>query len=436
MGSPAVSPPIVKAKALFCPNCGGPVELRGFAHTLSVVCPQCLSVLDATTPTFAILQTFQSKERIQPKIPLGARGKLEGVAWECIGFQVRTAGAQGEAFSWEEYLLFNPYQGFRYLSEYEGHWNFIRPLTTVLEPASGITIGKVVMAGRPYRLFSRANAVTTYVVGEFPWRVEVGETVSVDDYIAPPFLLSAETTEGEVTWSRGEYWTGQQIWQAFQLKGSPPGAAGIFANQPSPVTGKVRSAWFTWLWLMVALAALAFAFLVISPSRSVFHDDYVFTPGTAGEASFVTPVFDLTGRGSNAQVRIKTDLSNNWAYFNLALINEQTGQGFDVGREVSYYGSGSDSEGSRKDSVIIPNVPAGRYYLRVEPEGDRGADPVHYSIEVRRGVPNFTFFYLAAGFLLIPPILMSMRARRFEAARWRESDFAPATYKSGSGDSD
>ena len=34
----------------------------------------------------------------------------------------------GETFEWDEYLLFNPYKGFRYLTEYDGHWNFVTPL--------------------------------------------------------------------------------------------------------------------------------------------------------------------------------------------------------------------------------------------------------------------------------------------------------------------
>ena len=34
---------------------------------------------------------------------------------------------------------------------------------------------------------------------------------------------------------------------------------------------------------------------------------------------------------------INTNLINNWAYFNLTLINETTGDAFDFGREVSYY---------------------------------------------------------------------------------------------------
>src|SRR5277367_77906 len=141
----------VQAKSLTCPNCGGPVELRGFAHTLSVVCPQCLSVLDPTTPVVAILQTFQGKERIQPKIPLGARGNLNGASYQVIGFQQRTVLADGDFFCWDEYLLFNPYQGFRYLTEYEGHWNFVRVMSAL--PVETRSAGKraVFVKGLTYR---------------------------------------------------------------------------------------------------------------------------------------------------------------------------------------------------------------------------------------------------------------------------------------------
>ena len=55
--------------------------------------------------------------------------------------------------------------------------------------------------------------------------------------------------------------------------------------------------------------------------------------------------FELTGRTSNVEISIRTDLNNNWAYFNFALINEGTGQDFDFGREVSYYRDSDGSEG-------------------------------------------------------------------------------------------
>ena len=435
MSTSTVSPLVVKAKALFCPNCGGPVELRGFAHTLTVVCPQCLSVLDATTPTFQILQTFQVKQRIEPKIPLGTRGKIGDILYEVIGFQVREIVSDDEVFTWDEYLLFNPYKGFRYLSEYNGHWNFIRVLSALPEQIRLRGRQGWRFDGRRYALFATSNAKTSYVLGEFPWRVEVGEMVRVEDYISPPYMLSAEKTDGEVAWSRGEYWTGSQVWQAFRPPGSPPSVSGVFANQPSPHV-RVRAAWRTWLWLMVGLSALFFAFIIGSARREVFQQQFTFAPGTATEPSFVTPVFELTGRTSNVALYIHTDLDNNWAYFNLALIDEQSGHAFDFGREVSYYHDSDGSEGGRNDHVLIPSVPSGRYYLRVEPEmNPKSTVPMNYEIIVRRDVPNYSFFILAALFLLIPPVAISLRARGFESTRWRESDFAPSSHSS-SGDDD
>ena len=122
---------------------------------------------------------------------------------------------------------------------------------------------------------------------------------------------------------------------------------------------------------------------------------------------------------------IHTDLDNNWAYFNFALINDQTGQTFDFAREVSYYHDSDGSEGSRSNSVIVPSVPSGQYYLRVEPEMAPGSPFVRYDLELRRNVPNYGFFGVAALLLLIPPVFTTFRRSSFEAARWRESDYAP-----------
>ena len=432
MASSIVTPPVVKPRSLSCPNCGGPVEIRGFTHTLNVVCPQCLTVLDASTPELKILQTFQARQRVQPKVPLGSRGRMGGAEYEVIGFQVR--GVQSdEYFSWDEYLLFNPYKGFRYLTEYQGHWNFVQVLSALPETSrSGLKLA-MRMEGHNFIRFDALNARTDYVLGEFPWQVRVGETARCEDYISPPLMLSSESTEGEVTWSRAEYMSGAEIWQAFRLPGSPPYAQGIFANQPSPYKGKVGSAWRLWLWLNVALLAIVLYFSVTSAGHDVFQQRYSFSPVRAADAAFVTSPFELRGRDSNVEVEIKTNLDNNWAYFSFALINEDTGQAFDFAREVSYYRDSDGNEGSPNNNVIIPAVPSGKYYLRVEPEMDRAAVPMNYQLIVRRDVANNTFFWLAGLFLLIPPIVKTVRASSFETRRWRESDFAPAVSKIGSG---
>ncbi len=441
MASPLVQPPVAKTRALVCPNCGGPVTLRGFGYALTVVCQQCFSVLDASTPELKILQQIEAKYRRTPKIPLGTRGKIGGGQWETIGFQTRTIQEDGETFSWDEYLLFNPYKGFRYLTEYDGHWNYVTPMEAM--PA------RIAIAGRPaasldgkiFKHFSGAEAATTFVLGEFPWRVKVGETVIADDFVHPPTVLSAETTQDEVTWSRGEYIAGAEVWKAFALPGSPPPAKGVYLNQPSPYGS--GGLWGSFGWMLLALMVLAIFFAAFSKNNVVFQQSYRFQTGDGREPSFVTPVFKLDGHASGLEVSVHANVINNWAYFNLALINQDTGDAFDFGREVSYY-NGSDSdgpwtEGGQDSTAYVPSVPAGRYYLRVEPEMDASSgalirasnghvtrqNRMSYEITVKHDVPNYSWFWIAALLLLIPPIFHAIRAAGFEGKRWMQSDYPP-----------
>jgi hypothetical protein len=158
--------------------------------------------------------------------------------------------------------------------------------------------------------------------------------------------------------------------------------------------------------------------------------DYRFNTNTRGEASFVTDVFALGGRTSDLELTTHADVNNNWIYINYALINQDTGQAYDFGREVSYYyGSDSDgpwSEGSHEDSVAIPSVPPGNYYLRIEPESDFGRGTISYSVSAKRDVPQMGFYGLALLALLLPAGLITWRSINFEHLRWAESDHAPA----------
>lgn len=420
---------------LHCPNCGGNIELRGFAHTKSAVCLQCCSIIDPSTPQLTILQQFDEKMRVRPVMPLGSRGKWDGTLWEIIGFQQRTIYADGLAYSWHEYLLFNPYRGFRYFTLYNGHWNDVQTVHGL--PTFTTSGGRkaVTYNGATCKHFQHAEAETTFVMGEFPWAVRVGERNTVDDYVAAPLMLSSEQSEGEINWSQGTYVDGKAIWQAFQLQGAPPQVTGVYANQPSPYAGKVRSSWNTFLVLSIAWAALLAFFVFTAGDKQVFQKSFRYAEATPGEHSFVTEPFDIPGKG-NVEVLIRTDLENNWAYFNLALLREDGAKGYDFGREVSYYSGrdsdGSWSEGGKRESVILPAVDAGRYYLRIEPDMDPQASAkaasgmtMNYQVEVRRDVPRSLLFWLVLPLLIIPPIWTSIVAAAFEGKRWAESDYAP-----------
>ncbi len=426
--APPQTPPKPQVKAVNCPKCGAAIAMRSFGKAETVVCDSCHSILDATDPNLKILQTFQAiVGENPPLIPLGQRGKLRGVDYEVIGFQRRSTLVDGVRYSWHEYVLFNPYKGFRYLTEYNGHWNDVGPCKMLPTAVPGIRPSATYL-GETYKHFQTCSAETSYVVGEFPWQVRVGEQAEVTDMICPPRVLSSEKSGDEVTWSIGEYMYGRDVWAAFQMPGSPPPAVGVFENQPAPVHESVMHIWGAFAFLSLALLVLMIAsFLFLAGDKQIFSASYVLNPGPAkGEASFVTDEFELGGRTTNVEVDTRADVNNSWIYLNYALIDQDTGQAWDFGREVSYYhGRDSDgnwSEGSTHDSVIVPSVPPGHYYLRIEPESDAVHPRIGYTVTVKRDVPVFGFFGLAFLALLIPAVALTWRRFNFERLRWAESD--------------
>jgi hypothetical protein len=439
-------------RSLTCPKCGAPLTIRAGDLTVTVVCGHCNSVLDAKDPSLKILQTFEAKKHALQRIPLGARGTWRGAVREVIGYQIRTINVEAIDYSWSEYLLFNPYEGFRYLTEYNGHWNDVILLKTLPTVYKGGGWGGdkpyADVLGERFTHFQTAKATTTYVIGEFPWQVRVGEAAEVSDYVDPPRVLSSERTKDETTWSMGEYATGDRIWQAFNLPGDPPERTGVYANQPSPYRPAVGGMWKGFAAFATALLLLAIWRLGYSPRPVVFQHDYRYVPpkvppsdSEAAAAAFVTDTFTIGGRTSDLELSVDANLRNSWIYFDFALINDSTGTAYDFGRELSfYYGSDQDgpwTEGSNHDRALIPTVPGGRYYVRVQPQGQPVGAPlrfggiehadlsaVTYTLRLRRDVPWATAYVIALLLLVVPPVFLVTRNMSFEHARWQESDYA------------
>jgi hypothetical protein len=289
--------------------------LRALGQASSVVCEGCGSILDAKDPKLQIIQTFHRIVSSDPPlIPLGTRGKIRGTDYEVIGLERRTINVDLVDYHWHEYILFNPYKGFRYLTEFQGHWNDISICKELPSMNSNFNISpEVNYLGESYRHFQTADANTDFVLGEFPWQVRLGERAIVTDYVHPPQVLSREKMAGEVTWSIGEYIPGRDLWQAFNLPGSPPPAIGVYENEPSPFSANLKAVWIGFATLAFGLLVMMIAFDIFAMNSSVFRGSYRFTSGDPrAEASFVSNTFQLDGRTSNVEVATSADLQNNW----------------------------------------------------------------------------------------------------------------------------
>lgn len=423
--SPVARSVVPRVASLSCPSCGAAIEMRAQGWAESVVCAACGAQLDAANDTLRVLQ-YGEAVRLKPRIPLGTRGVLRRVTWEVIGCQVVTITVEGTDYSWTEYVCFNPYRGFLYLSEYDGHWNVIEKLKW--RPRGGVSDGQLTLThdGRRYKHFQTALARTTAALGEFPWELRVGDSVVSRDFVDPPFILSAEESAGEVTFSRGTYTPPEEIARAFGIP-SLLTPIGVFANQPNPYGDLPKRMGQRFLIGLLVLSMMLFANLIFSSKRTVFSQASTFDRTTGVSGAFVTPPFTLDGRPSGVAIDVAAALDNDWVFFTLSLINEQTGETREVTRQLAYYSGqdsdGSWSEGDRSETVRLSAVPAGRYFLRVEPEGGEiGRPRVGYTIAVRRDVPHYGFYAVAFLALLTPMVFALFPSAAFENRRWAESD--------------
>ena len=157
---------------------------------------------------------------MRPLIALGSSGQLQGVQWQVLGFQHRMGQAPGddEQFGWSEYLLYNQQRGFSFLVDAEDGWSLVRPVTGGASLAAGGQSANYL--GKRYQLQYSYEAVTSYVAGEFYWRVERGQKTLNRDFALGPALLSLEQSASEQTWSGGARIDSGTVAAAFKLDGS------------------------------------------------------------------------------------------------------------------------------------------------------------------------------------------------------------------------
>lgn len=436
----AVPEKTVEVRVFRCPSCGAPMSARS-REILAVGCVSCGAVVNTADKNYQLLSKAQGNraEQYMLRLPLGSQGRLEEKSVEVIGCLVRQTKSEGVTYCWREYLLAAENGSYRWLTEYNGHWNVVDVLSDVPKKSGAIEIGEVRYGGEVYRHYSTTQSATVVQVsGEFNWRVKLGDAVRVIDYVAPPLLLSVERSPQEQTWSRGRYLAAVDLAAAFNLKKPLPEPLGVFANQPNPWAETHRHACRLFWKLAGLLLLVQLLFVALGGGKLLLRQELLFSPLIA-ESTLQTREFEVRGRSNKLTVHNNTSLDNNWLGLELALINKTTGMAWPVTRELAYYwgheGGENWSEGRRNDEVVFLDIPAGTYYLTVDPDL-APEKPVQISdtLEVWRGGAGWSNFFLALVFLAIFPIFSRLRHAAFEARRWAESDHAPPV--NGDSDSD
>lgn len=211
----------IDLEGLNCPGCGAPIKLNAGKRIERVACQYCGTISESASQQII---ARQEAARAEPLIPLGSAGMLENQQYTVIGFVQKSTYIEGETFTWSEYLLFGPGLGFRWLVDDEGTWRFVSPVNAAEVDLSQFP-SAVSHNGRSYQMRNQSTARTDYVLGEFYWKVQIGETTQNMDFASGSDVLSREFGSNEVHWSFAPVIPWASIAQAFNVQGSP-GAAG------------------------------------------------------------------------------------------------------------------------------------------------------------------------------------------------------------------
>lgn len=405
-----------------CPACGGQVALRAAGHTVSAICEHCSTVIDTANENFAIIK--KARERtLDTALPMGAKGILQGVKWEVIGYMERKDLAY-QAY-WDEYLLFNPYFGFRFLVQSDHHWSLAR---VIKQTVAGIgRDNEVTLEREKFQVFNRGRASVEYVKGEFYWRVRKGDQDEYADYIAPPRMLSMEKSADEINLSISDYLLPAEVEQAFGV--SLPKREGIAANQPGPFAPGLGGVW----WIGIAACVLAYVIQSHTGSEQVLQNAIVHIDPVPAAKPYSTAVFTVPSR-SNVVVDGIASLQNNWMDLDLTLVNDASNDAYEATQSLEYYSGVDDgegwSEGSGSGETYFSAVEQGSYRVVVEPTvGQMAPNGIDIRLAVRHNVPAWGNFWLAVLAILAFPLYAAVYRWYFEYRRWRNSDYAPALYK-------
>lgn len=201
----------------------------------------------------------QDANRAKPTIPLGRTGTLEGLTWTVIGYVERSTEIEGERFSWQEYLLYEPNAGYRWIVVDEGVWRLCTPVSAADVDTRGAP-HIVRYKGGTYRVRNDGTARVDYVLGEFYWRVEVGETVRATDFESGNVVVSREAAGAEINWTLGAPVNGRELARAFGVEAVPEAvsapAIGDVIPMGSSASGVARIVW-------ISLGVLVFFLFVI-----------------------------------------------------------------------------------------------------------------------------------------------------------------------------
>ncbi len=419
----------VATAGMNCPNCAGALTLAAPDKTERVTCPFCGSLLDVNQGNLRFLK-ISEKNDYTFQLPIGAKGVLEnfadGAEFQIIGAMTRSVTVGEMKYFWEEFLLYNSMIGFRWLVQSDNHWSFVEAVNPAEIVFTDSTLSgtkdSLVFRDKTFYLFQDAQATVEFIKGEFYWRVEQGETVRTADYIAPPQMLSAESTAKEVNWSLGTYVDRNAVAKAFGTADLPTSFV-IAPNQKFKHNALIRASLIVLAAFILVVALGSVLFKSSAKRQAGTTQKFSLTPQPSAEAK--TVVFSepfYLERNKSASATIGSDLNyETWSAFNAELVPANAAENRNDSSKVSVGGNPSHIF---TDKTEYFNVGAtGEYQLRLEGNWQEWQKPLNLNVSVSQYTPSeLPVTFLIIVFMAGAAVILLIYKANFETRRWQNTD--------------
>lgn len=222
---PTISVGGTEGKRITCPNCNAPLKVSGDREVQTQVCEYCGAQNDLTGTEVKVLGINPEIYDSAFSFEVGQAGTFHGKRYEVCGRMFYEDEA-GWSYQAREYLLYNPDEGYLWLTEENGHFILNRPTQQAppydpfrMVPKQWVTIGS-----SKFQFHEWGTSQLVYVDGALPWQAATGDTIHFADFVAPPQMYGVVESEGQVEYFLGWYIPPEDVYSAFAIKEAVPAA--------------------------------------------------------------------------------------------------------------------------------------------------------------------------------------------------------------------
>jgi hypothetical protein len=355
-------------------------------------------------------------------LSIGVTGILYGISYKVIG-RVEKFQTDNNA-QWREYVLFSEQEGYAFLSEYNGHWIYVResgegPVAEDLDTVDSFVYERVT-----FRQYNEYEAQPLRAEGEFPGNLFSTLRVMCREFIAPPdmWILEQQEKEGMV-WLRGKHISRRELTAGFGDAIILPATEGVGAVQPPGRKILPQLGIYT---------ACAILFLIIvnyftsfSVTNKTLVDKQLYFPSGVNVQQTVIKDLILDKNSSVVKMAVSSNVNNSWVDVKATLTEFTKGTQYQLSNNISKY-SGSNggenwSKGSQSNAAYFSEIPAGLYTLQLDAtrEATNHADD-SYNVTLIYNVPAPSNLGFCIFLLLIWPAVQLFRILINESKRWSD----------------